>query len=122
MRRRILIVDSDKENSAQLKAVLSDKGTSVVVCREGKKAVEHLTKGRFDIVMCSERLPDMDGLELFRLVRASHCHAMKILITAYGDRAIVSQAAGMEVDGFIHKPFAPEAIKSSVSLLIEKHG
>jgi len=118
---KILLVDGDECIRDSLSLFFEGEWCYFLALETAEEALKALHSHRFDIVISEYRLPDMDGLELFRLATASHCHAIKILVTAYGDRDIVSEAAGMAIDGFIQKPFAPEAIKASIGLLIEKH-
>jgi DNA-binding NtrC family response regulator len=120
LRRRILIADGDKESTARLKAILADKGTSVVVCREGKKAVERLAKGRFDVVICNETLPDMDGLSLVEIEKQKYPATGFILLAETGSIEGAVEAIAKGAGNYLLKPVAPEVVSKVVQELSER--
>ena len=65
------------------------------------------------------RLPGMDGLEFLKRIQKTHPHATRILITAYKDAKVVSEAIRIGIHDFIEKPFTTETIEESLSRLIE---
>ena len=68
--RRILIVD-DQADIAELTAVvLSAAGYGVATARSGIEALEHLAGSHFDLVLLDINMPEMDGWETLRLIRA----------------------------------------------------
>ncbi len=120
MRRRILIVDADGESAARLKAVLADKGTSVQVCPEGKKAVERLARGRFDVVICSDKLPDMDGLSLVEIEKQKYPAMGFILLAETGSIEGAVEAIARGAGNYLPKPVAPEVVLKVVQELSER--
>lgn len=117
---KILLVDDDEWIRDSLSVFFEAEGCHLLALETAEEALQVLNRQSYDIIISDYRLPDMDGLELFRLVKKSHPHSVKILFTAYGDTDIVSEADRIGIDDFIQKPFATEVIKESLNLLIEK--
>jgi DNA-binding response OmpR family regulator len=117
---RILLVDGNEWVRDSLTLLFEAEGCHVLALETGDDALVALNTDRYDILISDYRLPDMDGLELFVLAKGSHPHAMKILVTAYGDTDIVAKGAKAGVDGFLQKPLTMEALKGAIRVLIEK--
>ena len=117
---KILFVDGDEWVRDSLSLFFEADRHHFLALETAEEAIRILNSQRYDIIISDYRLPDMDGVELLRLVTESHPYAMKILVTAYGDRDIVSEADRMGIDDFIEKPFTTEVIKGSLEQLIEK--
>ena len=71
--------------------------------------------------MVDYRLPGMDGLEFIKRIQKTQSHAMKVLVTAYKSKEVVSKAMKTGIDGFIEKPFTTKTIEESLSRLVENH-
>ena len=65
-------------------------------------------------------LPGRDGLEFFKRIQESHPRAMKILVTAYAEAAVVSKAVSIGIENFIEKPFTSKTIEESLLRIIEE--
>ncbi len=105
---RILLVEDNLINRQLAVRVLEKLGHTVVVAGNGKEAVEISGANRFDLILMDIQMPEMDGLEATRMIRAREeqtgCHTPIVAITAHamkGDRE-KCLAAGM--DDYISKP------------------
>jgi len=79
---------------------------------EGLRA---LREDKFDIIISDFRLPGMNGLEFLRSAAAAHPDAVNILITAYRDERLFSEANRLGVSEFLEKPFS---VKTFIELLV----
>ena len=68
---RILIVDDDLTIADLIKDVLSPLGHDCVLALSGAMAVDSVGKGRFDLVILDRNMPEMNGLQVLRAIRAS---------------------------------------------------
>jgi len=116
--RRLLLIDDDRWVRDSLHLLFESEGcdiTALETAEEGLKLVERQT---FDIIITDYRLPGMDGLEFIRNLTRKQDHPVIILITAYGNHEIFSEARKIGVSDCIPKPFTSESIESSLARLI----
>ncbi len=105
--KRVLLVDDIAMNRDVIGAFLSTGGHAVVLAESGQEAVRLATEQDFDLILMDVRMPEMDGLEATRRIRALGAPRGQIPIlalTAYSvpDRLAQCREAGM--DGHIAKP------------------
>ena len=104
---RILVVEDNRINQRVLKAMLARFGSSARMLDTGAAALEALASSTYDLVFLDLRLPDLDGREIARQIRASLPSERRprvVALTAHSgaeDRA-ACLAAGM--DAFLSKP------------------
>lgn len=106
----ILIVDDDATFCIMLRTFLEKKGFSVKEAysfSEGKKAI---VTTEFDVILIDIRLPDNDGLELLKVVKARSPQTPVILMTGYGDIRSAVHAIKMGAFEYVTKPVNPDEI------------
>lgn len=101
--KRILLVEDDKTISEPLGAALEREGYEVVVVRNGEVALRSL--GGVDLMLLDLGLPDVDGVDLCRNVRARDSSLPIVILTARAAEldAVVGLDAG--ADDYVTKPF-----------------
>jgi signal transduction histidine kinase/DNA-binding response OmpR family regulator len=110
----VLIVEDADYNAWAAAAVLAKLGLPCERARNGREALELFTRKRFDVVLLDRNLPDMDGTEVAKRIRAIEAdspRAILLAVTAYctaEDRALCL-ASGM--DAFLGKPLTPEKLR-----------
>jgi two-component system response regulator YesN len=65
-------------------------------------------------------LPGIDGLEFFKRVQSSYPEALKIIITAYKDQSVISEASKIGINNFIEKPFSIQSLEKALSWLLKQ--
>jgi CheY-like chemotaxis protein/HPt (histidine-containing phosphotransfer) domain-containing protein len=114
---RILLAEDNKTNQLVAMGILKRLGARADVVADGKKAVEALRSTDYDLVLMDVQMPEMDGLEATRTVRAAGNGIRKpavpiIAMTAYamqGDRQACLDAG---MDDYIAKPVTPAALSA----------
>src|SRR4051794_12225432 len=84
---RVLIVEDEPTQARALQMHLQADGHEVALAHDGKTALDVGTgDAALDLVLCDLRLPDMDGLEIFRRVREARGDEAPsfVILTAYG--------------------------------------
>lgn len=84
---RIMVVDGSavsREIVARIVNTVAESAT-VTVCATGEEALRHLKAGRYDLFLVAPMLPDMDGLDLCRQLRASEDHRFTPVVVITGD-------------------------------------
>lgn len=67
---RMLVVDDESDGRAFIARILEDRGASVTCASSGREALDALSRNHFDLLLSDIGMPDMDGFELIRRVRA----------------------------------------------------
>ena len=110
----IAIVDDDASMRDTTKDLLESAGFSAATFN---RAASLLTYERLDQVAClvaDMRMPEMTGLELYQKLVASHRAIPTVLMTAYPDERVRTQAIKAHVVGYLAKPFAAEELLTLV--------
>lgn len=106
----ILVVEDDANQRNIIKTILSKEGYYVEGADCGKKAIEILKAGKFDLVLTDLKLPDIDGTEVLREVRAlgRACHV--IIITAFGSIPSAIEATKLGAFYYLEKPLEKDQL------------
>ncbi len=102
---RILVIDDDKEVRVSLQTVLETLGYLTSTAGSGEEGLEMISKETFDLVICDLRLPGISGMEV---LQQSGSSAPLILMTAYGNQDIATQAVHAGAFDYISKPINPD--------------
>ena len=113
----VLVVDDARGSRLILSTSLKRAGYTVSTASNGAEAWTVLNKNGPAMVVCDWMMPEMDGLELCRLVRASNAghYTYFILCTARGSRTDFMEAMAAGIDDFISKPVDPEELRARVA-------
>ena len=117
---RILIVDDEPRILLLLQSLLKANGYQVATARDGAAALEAIRKGGVDITVTDLRMAPMDGMTLFREIKAI-CPAMPvILLTAYATVETAVEAMKSGIFDYLTKPFKVEDMISCLKRAAEK--
>jgi two-component system phosphate regulon response regulator OmpR len=124
---RILLVDDDPRLAEMVSEYLGEAGFRVTIASDGRTGLEHLAREPFEALVLDLMLPDMDGLEVCRQVRASAASASEIpilMLTARGDA--MDRVVGLELgaDDYLPKPFEPRELLARLRAVLRRrrHG
>jgi signal transduction histidine kinase/ActR/RegA family two-component response regulator len=118
--KRILFAEDQKTLQLLTSKLLKDAGAEVVVCDNGKQALEAFRAGEFDIVLTDLMMPEMSGDELIRHVRADGFTGQVVALTAaiIGKETDVLLEAG--ADAVLNKPLDIHEMKRTIAVLENK--
>lgn len=111
---RILVVDDEPAILRFLRAGLGSQGYVVLEAANGQKALDAVRGKRADIVVLDLGLPDMDGLEVIRLVRASGSAVPIIVLSSRDNEAAKVQALDFGADDYVTKPFGVDELLARI--------
>lgn len=122
MSARILIIDDDARLAEMLSTYLAARGFAVEVRgdgRSGLRALETGAGGGFDAVVLDVMLPDTDGFEICRRVRA-RSDVPIVMLTARGDAT--DRVVGLELgaDDYLPKPFDPRELLARLGAVLRR--
>ena len=106
----ILIIDDDTAILRTFTRIFQRKGFCVAVAEKGKEAIEKICCNHFDVALIDLCLPDMEGTELFPLIRSTSPGTVKIMLT--GKMLMRNNIEG--ADALLGKPIAPDELLSLI--------
>jgi DNA-binding response OmpR family regulator len=118
-RKRILLVDDDREIVESMKIALESSGYQVVVARDGNQGLAMAEREDPDLVILDMMMPKRSGfLVLEKLRRTRPVPIRVIMITANEGSRHKAYAEMLGVDDYIRKPFAMDRLLDSVDRLL----
>ena len=119
MVERILIVEDDARLADMLLEYLGQAGFGVTLAPLGATALEKLSDAEYDAVVLDLMLPDMDGLNVCRQLRAKYDTPV-LMLTARGDA--VDRIVGLELgaDDYLPKPFEPRELVARLRAIMRR--
>ena len=113
----VLVVDDHPEDIQVLIVSLQACGLTLLVARQGDQAIELAAQFTPDVILLDVRMPDMEGFETCRRLKAhARTHTIPIIFLM-ASSATVDQAKGFAVGGmdYLTKPFQPEEVMARVT-------
>ena len=108
---RILVVDDEQSMREMLGIMLRKEGYEVVVADSRTQAAAVLGHEAVDMVVTDVRLPDGDGIEILRHVKAASPHTVVIVMTAFGTTETAVAARKLGAEAYILKPFDVDELR-----------
>ncbi len=114
--KRVLVVEDNEDNMCLVRFILEETGYEVIEARDGAVGVELAIKEKPDLILMDIQLPDIDGLETTKRIRASEADGEIpiIALTSYampGDR---EKALAAGCNSYITKPIDLEAFIAEI--------
>ena len=102
---KILIIDDERAIRRALKEILEFEEFEVFEAENGKIGLEMAMADTYDIIFCDIKMPEMDGLEATRIIRANNKNIPIIAVTAFASNEDRHQCIKAGCDDYISKPF-----------------
>jgi two-component system cell cycle sensor histidine kinase/response regulator CckA len=112
----ILVVDDEPAVRSLAESILEDAGYTVELAVDGVQAVDRLRAlgGAVSLVLLDLTMPRLGGADTAREVRRVLPNIPIVAMSGYGDREIVEQFSGSQIDDYLPKPFSPEQLTAKV--------
>jgi DNA-binding NtrC family response regulator len=98
-----------------LKMVLTEEGYNVDLAFTGEQALETFASQKFDLLVADLRLPDIDGMDVVKTVKAKQPETEVVIITGYSSVSSAVDAMKAGVFDYLTKPFVENDIKKAVN-------
>ena len=119
MKNRILVVDDEPSMREMLAIMLFKEGYEVLVAESRAAAAKVFAQATVDMVITDVRLPDGDGIEILRHVKAASPQTVVIVMTAFGSTESAVAALKLGAHDYVIKPFDVEELKIVVRGALE---
>jgi CheY-like chemotaxis protein len=114
--KQALVIEDNEDNIVLIRFILEKHGYQTIAAEDGKTGIDMAIKEKPDFIILDIQLPDMDGLDVLKAIRASGANGDTpvIAMTSYamgGDRERFMQAG---CSGYIEKPIDPETVMAEI--------
>lgn len=119
MAKRVLVAEDEPNIVESLRFLLERAGYDLTICGNGREALQAATDGRHDVMVLDVMLPEMNGLDVLRALRADPGAGQLpvLMLTAKGQREDREDALAAGADMFISKPFSNAELVEAVGHL-----
>jgi two-component system KDP operon response regulator KdpE len=122
---KILVVDDEPPIRKLVRMGLSTQGYQILEAANGKAALELLTQSP-DLIILDLGLPDIEGLELLRTLRARNESVPIVVLSSRGDEGSKVQALDLGADDYVTKPFGMDELfarmRAALRHQLQAHG
>lgn len=116
----ILVVDDEKTITDLVGIYLQNEGYEVTLAYNGADAARAILTQEFDLAVLDIMLPDIDGFELLRTIRAEHTYPV-IMLTARDSQTDKIEGLTLGADDYVVKPFRPLELVARVKAQLRRY-
>ena len=120
MDKRILLVDDEAGIRKVLGISLADSGYTVFTAENGEEALRRFRELAPPIVLTDIKMPDMDGIELLRRIKAESPDTEVIMFTGHGDMDLAIKSLKYDATDFVTKPINDEVLEIALKRARER--
>lgn len=119
---RVLLAEDDRGVRESLERALRFEGFEVVTAADGRRALDLARSDNVDVLVLDVMMPEFDGLEVTRRLRASGSRLPILMLTARTE--VSDRVAGLEAgaDDYLTKPFALDELLARIRALLRRSG
>jgi len=117
---RILLIEDDPRLAGLVTEYLGEAGFQVSTAATGRDGLDRIGREPYDAVVLDLMLPDIDGLEVCRQLRATSSEVPVLMLTARGDT--MDRVVGLEIgaDDYMPKPFEPRELLARLRAILRR--
>lgn len=117
---KIQLVDDEPNILSALKRVLRPHGWEVHTFTDAQSALNALSEHEYAVIVSDYQMPDVDGVTYLQFAKQRQPHAMRLILSAYGDRQAMMQAINRaEIYRFLSKPWEDYEIETALRTAID---
>jgi len=118
---RLLFVDDEVEFLKSASRALSRRGFVVTEAQNGYQALEILTRNQFDVVLLDQKMPGIDGVEVFRRIHKEYPELPVIILTGHGTVSSAFETAKSGISDYLSKPCETEEIVATIHQALKRN-
>ena len=119
MKSRVLIVDDDLDALEMMQDLFDSKGYKSMTAINGIDAITKIKTQEPDIILSDIRMPEMDGMELLKILTKEYPHIPVLMITAHGTIKTAVEAMKVGAKDYILKPLSLDEILAKVERITQ---
>ena len=122
IKMRLLIVEDELDLAEALAAFLENHQYIVDTVHDGRSGYDYASSGNYDAVILDIMLPQMDGIEVLKLLRAKGIATPVMMLTAKGEKEDRIKGFDTGADDYLPKPFDPDELLARVRAMLRRGG
>jgi len=116
---KILVIDDERALCDGCRLVLSDHGYEVDTCQSGRKGMDMLLAGEYDLALVDMKLPDIHGMQILQTLKKEKPGVYVIVMTGYSSVKNAVQAMKLGAFDYLSKPFTDDELVIAVEKAAE---
>ena len=114
MSKKILVVEDQEDNRRIVRDLLTSAGFQLIEAVTGQEGVRMAEANKPDLILMDIQMPEMDGYEATRQIKARMRHIPIIVITSYALSGDADKAMAAGADAYVSKPFSPRDLLATI--------
>ncbi len=119
---KILIIEDEKALAESLKSLLVGKGFDVEIAYDGETGAEYAMLGVYDLLILDVMIPNLNGYQVARQVRARRCTTPILMLTAKSETQDRIEGLNAGADYYLTKPFDSRELLACINALLRRQG
>jgi DNA-binding response OmpR family regulator len=121
MGKKVLLVDDEPRLLLLVKSRLVASGYEVITAADGEEALAKIASEKPDLVILDVMMPKLDGLQVCEQIKNNEALAKipVIILSAKNQQDTIMEAMKVGADGYMIKPFRPEALLKEVKKFLQ---
>ena len=117
---KILVIDDERSIRSTLEDILSFEKYKVDAASDGREGLQMIGSGKYDLVLCDIKMPDIDGMEVLRQVVESDKDVPVVMISGHADIKSAVECIKFGAYDFIEKPIDLNRLLITVKNALDK--
>lgn len=117
--KNILVIDDEPIVLDSCRKILRQEGFEVMGAMNGREGLKKIEEDKYDAVLVDWKLPEIDGMEVLRIIKKNHPDVIVVMITGYPSVESAVKAMKLGVSDYVSKPFTPDELKEVLVKAIE---
>ena len=113
-RANVLVVDDEQIVCNSCRKILVQQGHNVQIALHGREALRKVEEDKYDVVVADWKMPEIDGMEVLRIVKKNHPDIVPIMITGYPSVESAVKAMRLGISNYLPKPINPDALTDAL--------
>jgi DNA-binding NtrC family response regulator len=120
MKKRVLIIDDEKNIRVTLQKALSIDGYEVETAINGEDGLQKIKKEDYPVILLDMKMPGMDGIEFLEKLKDIEYQAKVVMITGFGSVETAVETMKMGAVDYLRKPFKAQEIRDVVREVFDR--
>jgi two-component system response regulator HydG len=108
--KKILVIDDEAIVRISCERTLASEGWEVRTAGDGNEGISILERESFDLIFLDLKMPDIDGLDVLKIIKKKWAETKVIIISGYSTEQTEAETLKLGASDFIEKPFTPDIL------------